>query len=154
MHFPQFHIPFVLVVFWRHLANWLPSIRPLIIKNELIKKAEEYYMKRASRKLLVLYIFFAAVTFGAFFPPLATWLIEIIWHINKSFTILGSTEWVTVISLLVTSYFASLHFEKKTALAAGIPIDKIDEIVDKIHNDPPKPATPTPAKESTKIVMD
>lgn len=80
-----------------------------------------------SRKLRLLYIVLIIATIGAFLPPTIAFILSIYKQKLIQFTILGSTEWITVVSLLVTSYFGANHFDKRLAISNGISPDQLDK---------------------------
>ena len=79
-----------------------------------------------SRKLTLLYIVIVLATLGAFVPPILTWVLALFGKNVPPFEILGSTEWVSMISLVVSTYFGSNVWEKHVALSNGIAPSQLD----------------------------
>lgn len=81
---------------------------------------------KKSRKLALLYIVIVLATLGAFVPPIITWILNLCGKNAPPFEILGSTEWVSMISLVVSTYFGSNVWEKHVAISNGIAPSQLD----------------------------
>lgn len=114
------HIPFIITILWIHLRDFLPRIRPLLIKFNIYAKIDKWIETKMSRKLILLYVVIVLATLGTFVPPIIVWVFGIYGKTVPPFTILGSTEWVSMISLVVTTYFGSNVWEKHVALSNGV----------------------------------
>lgn len=79
-----------------------------------------------SRKLVLLYIVVTLATLGAFVPPIVSWVLALHGSHAPPFEILGSTEWVSMISLVVSTYFGSNVWEKHVAISNGITPSQLD----------------------------
>lgn len=83
-------------------------------------------MKNKSRKLVLLYIVLILATVGAFVPPIISWALALAGKNSPPFEILGSTEWVSMISLVVSTYFGSNVWEKHVAISNGVIPNQLD----------------------------
>lgn len=121
------HIPFFLSVLWIQVKDFLPKIHPLLIKYNAYSKLNGWLeMRLKSRKLSLLYIVIVLATVGAFAPPIISWVLALYGKNSPPFEILGSTEWVSMISLVVTTYFGSNVWEKHVAISNGIAPAQLD----------------------------
>lgn len=121
------HVPFILTIVWIHAKDALPEIHPLLIKYNAYSKLNGWLeMKMPSRKLTLLYIVIILATVGAFVPPIITWIFNACGKNIPPFEILGSTEWVSMISLVVTTYFGSNVWEKHVAISNGVAPNQLD----------------------------
>lgn len=130
------HVPFVIVIFWMHIKNSVSKIHPLLTKINVYEKLNRWLEMKMSRKLLLLYVVIILATFGAFFPPILTWILNLAGVKSPPFEILGSTEWVSMISLVVSTYFGSNVWEKHVALSNGIVPSQLDNTVMAIKGSP------------------
>jgi hypothetical protein len=126
IHNSEVNIPFILTIVWLHLMKLTNTLKPLLIKFDLEGKLEGWLRMNKSRKLFLLYVVLVLATLGAFAPPLTVWICQICGKNVPPFSILGSTEWVSMISLVVTTYFGSNVWEKHVALSNGVPPSQID----------------------------
>jgi len=131
------HIPFIITVLWMHLKNFLPKAHPLLLKYNAYEKLNGWLGNRMkSRKLLLLYIVIFLATLGTFVPPIVTWVLALCGKNAPPFEILGSTEWVSMISLVVSTYFGSNVWEKHVALSNGIYPNQLDTTIMQIKGSP------------------
>lgn len=91
---------------------------------------------KMSRKLFLLYVVIILATLGTFAPPIITWALQMAGKNVPSFEILGSTEWVSMISLVVSTYFGSNVWEKHVALSNGVSPNQIDNTIMAIKGSP------------------
>lgn len=113
------HIPFIASTVWIHGKHISKLTRIVLPKNKVSDKIHDWIENKMGRKLLLLYIVLGLATAGTFLPPLVSWLVSL--YKSQSyprFEILGSTEWVTMVSLLVTSFFGAAHMDKR--LGVGV----------------------------------
>lgn len=87
-----------------------------------------------SRKLLLLYIVLGTATVGLVIPPTLVWVFTFIGKKPPAFNIFSSTEWVTIVTLLVSTYFGSNIAEKHVALSNGVLPTALDDTVKAIKN--------------------
>jgi hypothetical protein len=121
------HIPFMLTIVWVHTKTFLPKVHPLLIKVNAYDRLNGWLdMKLKSRKLLLLYTVIALATLGTFVPPIINWALTLCGKNPPPFEILGSTEWVSMISLVVSTYFGSNVWEKHVAISNGIAPSQLD----------------------------
>ena len=130
------HIPFFIVILWIHVKEFLPKIRPLLIKINAYEKINGWLEMKISRKLFLLYVVIILATVGAFAPPIITWALALAGKKTPPFEILGSTEWVSMISLVVSTYFGSNVWEKHVALSNGIQPNQLDNTCMTIKGSP------------------
>lgn len=105
------HIPFIVAYAYLHFRSIMMVIENTFGKK--IKWLEGDIIKMISRKLVLLYIVLSVSTLAAFLPPIINWLYAIHAKNIPSFSLLGSTEWVTITSLLVTTYFGVNHMDNR-----------------------------------------
>lgn len=133
----HFHIPFVLTVLWMQTKQILPKLHPFLLKYGAYEKVDRWIeMKNKSRKLTLLYIVLGLATLGAFVPPIIIWILAMCGKNVPPFEILGSTEWVSMISLVVSTYFGSNVWEKHVAISNGIMPNQLDNTVMMIKGSP------------------
>jgi hypothetical protein len=142
------HISFIITVFWIQIKTLLPKIHPLLIKYNTYGKLNGWLeMKTKSRKLSLLYIVIILATVGTFIPPIVSWALALCGKNIPPFEILGSTEWVSMISLVVTTYFGSNVWEKHVAISNGIAPSQLDNTCMIIKGSPGATPQQTPAKK-------
>jgi hypothetical protein len=108
------HIPFIITIVWIHIKDFMPKIRELLNNINVYNKIDSWIEKKMGRKLTLLYVVLILATVATFLPPIIVWILELRTGKNyPDFTILGSTEWVTMISLLVTTYFGVDHMNNR-----------------------------------------
>lgn len=121
------HIPFIVSVLWMQFKGIIPKVHPLLIKWNAYARFDGWLeMKNKSRKLTLLYIVIILSTLGTFLPPIITWILNLCGKNAPPFEILGSTEWVSMISLVVSTYFGSNVWEKHVAISNGIMPSQLD----------------------------
>lgn len=130
------HIPFFIIFAWVHIKEYLPRIHPLLTKIHAYEKLNGWLEMKMSRKLILLYVVITLATLGAFVPPIITWALNLAGKKSPPFEILGSTEWVSMISLVVSTYFGSNVWEKHVALSNGILPSQLDNTVMTIKGSP------------------
>lgn len=119
-------IPFVLTIVWLHMKDFLPKVHPLLLRFHVYDKINGWIENKMSRKLILLYIVVGLATLGAFVPPIISWALALAGKNSPPFEILGSTEWVSMISLVVSTYFGSNVWEKHVAISNGIQPSQLD----------------------------
>lgn len=130
----KIHIPFTIVAIFSHIKYFLPRIHPLLIKFDIYVKINKWIEINMSRKLILLYVVLSIATLGAFFPPFIIWFLTILGRKVVSFEILGSTEWITIVSLLVTTYFGVNHMDNRLAINNNIAPKDLGNVVSTINN--------------------
>jgi len=103
-----------------------PASKALLLKINSYNKLDRWLDMKMSRKLLLLYIVIVLSTLGAFIPPIITWALALAGKNPPPFEILGSTEWVSMISLVVSTYFGSNVWEKHVAITNGVLPNQLD----------------------------
>ncbi len=93
-------------------------------------------MKQKSRKLALLYVILILATVGAFVPPLLVWILTMCGKNVPPLQLLGSTEWVSLVTLVVSTYFGSNVWEKQIALSNGISPNQLDAASMQIKGSP------------------
>jgi len=119
-----------------HLKDFLPRIHPLLIKYNVYARINGWLEMKKSRKLSLLYVVLGLATLGAFAPPLITWILNMCGKNSPPFEILGSTEWVSMVSLVVTTYFGSNVWEKHVAISNGISPSQLDDTCMSVKGSP------------------
>lgn len=130
------HIPFMITIVWMHIRDFLPKLRPLLIRFHVYDKINNWIEFKMSRKLTLLYIVLVLATVGAFIPPIITWALNLYGKNAPPFEILGSTEWVSMISLVVSTYFGSNVWEKHVAISNGVQPSQLDNACKIIKGSP------------------
>lgn len=106
-------------------------------KFDVIKKIEDWLgMKNKSRKLFLLYVVIILSTLGTFVPPTLTWILQLMHKNVVPFEILGSTEWVSMMTIVVSSYFGTNVWEKHVALSNGVQPSQLDNACMTIKGSP------------------
>lgn len=129
-------IPFMLTIAWLHIKDFFPKIHPLLLRFHVYDKINGWLENKMSRKLVLLYIVVALATIGTFVPPIVSWALALAGKNTPPFEILGSTEWVSMISLVVSTYFGSNVWEKHVAISNGIQPSKLDNACMAIKGSP------------------
>ncbi len=130
------HIPFIIIVFWAHVKNFLPKVHLLLTKINTYGKLDRWFEMKISRKLFLLYVVIVLATLGAFVPPIINWALALAGKRVTPLEILGSTEWISMISLVVSTYFGSNVWEKHVALSNGIMPNQLDNTCMTIKGSP------------------
>lgn len=120
------HIPFILTILWMHAKEFFPAVKSLLLKINAYEKFDGWLEMKTSRKLVLLYIVIILATIGTFVPPIISWIMALAGKNVPPFQILGSTEWVSMISLVVSTYFGSNVWEKQVAITNGIAPKQLD----------------------------
>lgn len=87
-----------------------------------------------SRKLFILYIVLIFSTFVAFAPPITVWIFTVCRKQVPPLMLLTSTEWVSIITLVVSTYFGSNVWEKHVALSNRVNPQDLDRAVMQANN--------------------
>lgn len=93
-------------------------------------------MKQKGRKLALLYVVLGLSTVGAFVPPILVWILTLCGKKVPPLHLLGSTEWVSLVTLVVSTYFGSNVWEKHVAISNGIAPGELDTTCMRIKGSP------------------
>ena len=145
------HIPFMITIVWMHMKDFLPRIHPLLIKANAYEKVNRWLEMKMSRKLILMYVVIVLATLGAFVPPIITWVLTLCGKNAPPFEILGSTEWVSMISLVVSTYFGSNVWEKHVAISNGILPSQLDNTCMTIKGSPGSVVQQTPIQVNVDV---
>ncbi len=127
------NIPLIIIIFTTYTKQNYYKYNSFLNKYKIYSKIEQWIIKKMSRKLLLLYIVLITATLGTFAPPIIVWAINFTGKNSPPLTILGSTEWVTIVTLLVTTYFGANHMEKRLALQNNIVPEQLDTTITQIQ---------------------
>jgi hypothetical protein len=98
------------------------------MEQEAVEEVKEKE-KAKSRKLSLLYAIIGISTFATFIPPIVVWIFLVCGKTVPPLSLLGSTEWVSLISLILSTYFGATVYEKKIAMDNGIAVQDLDQCV-------------------------
>ena len=130
-------IPFIVTILWVNFKKIAPTLDPLLKNFGLYNKLKQKIgLNNMGRKLLLLYTVLVLCTLGTFMPPIIVWALTLYGKEVPPFEIITSMEWVTMVSLLVTTYFGASHYEKKMAITHGIRPRDLNQVVVNIKGSP------------------